>query len=83
MIDDAFRELCRARPFRSFEIELSNGRTVSVSHPELIYATDRDREFGIARPDGTVELVRLASVKRLTPRPRSGGRRDEHGQRGK
>jgi hypothetical protein len=83
MNDDSFQELCRARPFRPFDVELSGGRTISVSHPELIYATDRDGDVGIALPDGTVEIVRLSIIKRLTPRPRTGNRHGGRGQSGK
>jgi hypothetical protein len=83
MNDDAFQEFCRARPFRPFDIELPDGRTISVSHPELIYATDREGDIGIALPDGTVEIVSLSIIKRLTPRPRTGNRPGGRGPSGK
>jgi hypothetical protein len=74
MTDKQFRELCLSRPFQPFDLHMADGRTIPVSHPELICPTSEKRSFGVGRPDGEIEHIQLSLVKSVTPRPRATGK---------
>ena len=65
----------RATPFQPFEINLADGRALPVEHPELLAINAPGRTIGVARADGTIEIVDLLLVTSLKPRPNSSGRR--------
>ena len=67
----SLRELRDAAPFRPFEINLSNGRSLPVATPDHLFFIPNSPEFVVALPDGGVHIVdpdQVASVSRGTGR---------------
>jgi hypothetical protein len=76
MYDDFYKSW-RARPFEAFDVVIKNGARLSISHPELICATDREHVVGIGQPDGRVLTIHLEWVKRVVRQSR---KRGNHGE---
>ncbi len=70
------RNAHKARPFKPFTICLSDGRPVSVPHPEfLLIVPGATRTFVVGTPRGTHRVIDLLHVTTLDfdggkPRPR-------------
>ncbi|HEY7426463.1 MAG TPA: hypothetical protein VH682_19675 [Gemmataceae bacterium] len=81
MTIEQLRQMHQARPFQPFDIHLTDGRTLSVEHPELLAQSASGRTIAVSHPDGVLEIVDLLLVVSLKPRgngsaPR--GRRRPH-----
>jgi hypothetical protein len=61
------RKLHQAQPFQSFDIHLTDGRTLPVEHPEFLAQSSTGRTIAVADPDGVIELVDLLLVVSLKP----------------
>ena len=53
-------------PFRPFQIHLSNGEVLAVSHPETMSLPDDEREMFVIWTDKSWNLVDAAQVVRLS-----------------
>ena len=60
---DRLREAIRAVPFRPFTLHLSDGRSFSVAHPELIAASQRTVVVFVEH--GRMETIALRHVTSL------------------
>jgi hypothetical protein len=60
---EQLRKAHNARPFRSFTIRTGGGREYRVPHPEFMWIHPAGRTFGIADPDGSIELLDLLLVE--------------------
>jgi hypothetical protein len=69
MTIEQLRAMHLARPFQPFDICLADGRALPIEHPECLAHAPLGRTIGIARPDGTIEIVDLPLVTSLKPRP--------------
>ena len=67
MTIEQLRRLHRAQPFQPFDINLADGRALSVDHPELLAISPPGRTIGVGLPDGTIEIVDLLLVTTLKP----------------
>jgi hypothetical protein len=61
MTNEAFSELTLARPFLPFVLHLSDGRSISLSHPELI-DYHPDASALVAACGDALEFIDLRSV---------------------
>lgn len=77
MTYEQLRKMHTAQPFQPFGINLADGRTLTVDHPEFLAQTPTGRTFGVGLPDGVIEIVDLLLVTSLKPR-RNGARRRGH-----
>ena len=68
MTIDQLRRLHQARPFIAFDINLADGRSIPVDHPELLAVPAPGRTIGVGLADGTVEIIDLLLVTSLKPR---------------
>lgn len=79
MTADQLREMLRASPFRPFDIHLADGRSLAIDHPELVAIAPPGLTIGVAKSEGTIEIVDLLLVTSLEPhangRPRRSKRR--------
>lgn len=73
MTSDIFLEAMRARPFRSFVLEMTDGRTIRVSHPELIAHKPGATTAIVMRGDAFVmiDLSEVTDLKFRTEEPRT------------
>jgi hypothetical protein len=75
-----FRKVHEARPFQGFDIHLTDGRAIPVSHPELLACDLEDETFTVEMPGGEVETIKATMIAAVKPRPPASAR---HGrQRG-
>jgi hypothetical protein len=67
----------RARPFKPFRINLADGRSLRISHPEMMLHVRNSRVAAIWLPrEDAVEIVDLPLMTGLEPAQRGGnGRR--------
>jgi hypothetical protein len=71
--------MLQARPFRPFDINLADGRSLPVEHPEFVGQSPTGRTIGVGLADGSIEIVDTLLVTSLKPRAngsRRRGRRD-------
>jgi len=81
MTIEQLRQMHQARPFQPFDIHLTDGRTLSMEHPELLAQSATGRTIAVSHPDGVLEIVDLLLVVSLKPRsngPAPRGRRRPH-----
>jgi len=71
------RELLERRPFRPFEVRLSNGDAFQVRHPEFAMLLRTQLVIGIPESDRVVicALLHVADIKQLRNGPSPGSRR--------
>jgi hypothetical protein len=67
MTIDQLRQFRNASPFQPFEINLADGRSLVVDHPECLAVTSTGRTIGVAVGD-VIEVVALLLVTSLKPR---------------
>jgi hypothetical protein len=79
MTTDQIRRLHKARPFAPFDINIADGRTLTIEHPELLAVPPGERCIGVGMPDGTIEIVDLPLVTSLKPRSNGDSRRKKRG----
>ena len=75
MTVEQLRQMHRARPFQPFEINLADGRAISVDHPELLAITPGGRTIGVAVEPNVIEIVDFLLVTSLKPRANGSKRR--------
>ncbi|MHB1422185.1 MAG: hypothetical protein ACYC3I_03095 [Gemmataceae bacterium] len=75
MTIEQLRQLHLARPFQPFDIHLTDGRALSVEHPEFLAQSASGRTIAVSDPDGVLEIVDLLLVVRLEPRANGSSRR--------
>ena len=66
MTADQVRAAHRAQPFQPFEINLADGRSFRVTHPEAMLQTPGGRTICVAVGDEVVEWIDLLLVTSLT-----------------
>ena len=65
MTIDQVRKLHRATPFKPFDVNLADGRSLAVDHPEIMAIIPPGRTIVIGLADGTAEIVDLLLVTSL------------------
>lgn len=75
MTNDALRRMLHAEPFVPFDIDLANGESVPVDHPEFVAQTPTGRTIGVGLADGSIKIVDLLLVVSLTPRAKGAKKR--------
>jgi len=63
------------RPFKPFDINLADGRSLPVEHPEFLARSPVGRTIMVGLDDGTVETVDLLLVTSLTERANGAAKR--------
>jgi hypothetical protein len=73
MTTEALKAHLNATPFHPFLIHLSDGRAVSVKHPDFVALSPKGLEAMVWADDHTYEFVSLAAVTSLkvTRKPRA------------
>jgi hypothetical protein len=56
----------RATPFKPFTLNLADGRSVTVRHPEFMMMTPGGRTVVVATGDDSVEIIDLLLVTSLS-----------------
>jgi hypothetical protein len=79
MTIEQVRQMHRAQPFQPFELYLADGRSLNVSHPELLAIHGQGRTVAIAVPDGAFEIVDLLLVTSLKPVTNGSGKHRRRG----
>jgi hypothetical protein len=75
MTIEQLRQSHLARPFQPFDIHLTDGRTLSVEHPEFLAQSATGRTIAVSHANGILEIVDLLSVVRLEPHADGSSRR--------
>jgi len=67
MTTEKLREVIQAQPFQPFHINLADGRTFSVPHPEFIAVTGKGRLIAVGDSHSKgLEIIDLLLVTSLT-----------------
>ncbi len=78
MTIEPLRDALHAQPFRPFQLQLGDGTTVDVTHPEcLAFHPKSGRIIIVALPDGGFKAIDLMLVTAL--RVKAGNRRRKKG----
>jgi hypothetical protein len=80
MTIEQLRKIHQMRPFQAFDIHLADGRSIPVSHPELLAFSPSDETFAAGMPGGNIETVKASLIASVKPRPPASARRGK--QRG-
>ena len=59
------REMLKAEPFRPIKLGLSDGRAVTIRHPDQVLVTDRTIFVGVARIERSKPMLSPASGDRI------------------
>ena len=62
MTTEKLREFWLAKPFERFAINLVDGRSLQVTHPESLSHVPKGRSFVLMHSDNTVRVVDLLHV---------------------
>jgi hypothetical protein len=71
MILNEIHQLNWAKPFRPFTVNLADGRSIAVSHPELMALSPSANEIFVYQPTGMFDIVNLALVTSITAQPQA------------
>lgn len=63
------RALRDQTPFRPFEINLADGRRLTVVTPDHIIISPTNREFALYHADGTLDVVDASLITSITRKP--------------
>ncbi|HUE71366.1 MAG TPA: hypothetical protein VMP01_10820 [Pirellulaceae bacterium] len=75
MTIEQLRKMHQAQPFHPFDINLADGRSLPVEHPEMLAIAPPGRTIGVGRDDGTIEIIDLLLVTSLKPHANGSSRR--------
>ncbi len=75
MTIEQLRKIHQSRPFQAFDIHLADGRTIPVTHPELLAFSLEDQTFTAAMPGGTIETLEVSLIASAKPRPPASARK--------
>ena len=75
MILNEIRQLYWGKPFRPFTVNLADGRSIPVSHPEFMALSPSANEIFVYQPTGTFDIVNLALVTSITAQPQNARQR--------
>jgi len=78
MTIEQIRRMHQARPFQAFDINLADGRSLAVNHPELLAIMPPGRTIIVALPDGNFEIIDLLLVTSLKARSNGAPRGRRH-----
>ena len=65
MAVERFDEFMKAQPFRAFDVNLANGDSVRVMHPEFAARSPNGRTVAIFTPDDRMKVIDLLLVTDL------------------
>ncbi len=65
MTTPQFKAVLHASPFCPFDIQLADGRSIRVTHPELVLITPGGRTIVVAVADDAIEIIDLLLVTSL------------------
>jgi hypothetical protein len=74
MTNERFKEMIKAKPFRPFQMNLADGDSVQVQHPELAILSPSGRTLVAFTPDDQMKIVDLLLVTSIE-HVNGGGRR--------
>ncbi|MBX3461471.1 MAG: hypothetical protein KF696_16110 [Planctomycetes bacterium] len=59
---EEFKDIVRARPFRSFRVNLADGRRVEAGHPDFLWLAEGGRTCFIETTEG-IEIIDVLLVQ--------------------
>ena len=65
MTIDRLKEIHQCRPFRPFTMQLADGGTIRITHPESIAYSPTGRTAVVVFPDESTQWVDLLLVSRI------------------
>ncbi len=65
MTIEQVRKVLRSQPFRAFVLNLADGRSVGVSHPDFLMVSPTGRTVAVYGLDDAVEVIDLLLVTSL------------------
>ncbi|MGE0430622.1 MAG: hypothetical protein AB7K09_09420 [Planctomycetota bacterium] len=66
MKSDTVRNLQKASPFRPFRLHMADGRSVLITHPEMMWLPPDERMLFAADTEGTTHFIDLFLVTDAT-----------------
>jgi hypothetical protein len=75
MTSDQLKNLHEARTFKPFVIQMADGTSVPVDHPELLFRTQGGRTAFVNTEGEKVTIIDLLLVTKLTFQNENGARR--------
>jgi hypothetical protein len=66
---ERIRELYWAKPFQPFTLFLADGRSVTVSHPELLAISNSGKTISVYQLDNSLSTINLSMVTDITVKP--------------
>ena len=74
MTVEQIRSLYQAVPSRAFRVEMANGKSVDVPHPDFMHLSPTGRILIVYRPDDSFEVIDTLLVTSLEKLSRNGSR---------
>ena len=68
MTTEQLTKMIETKPFKPFEIDLADGRSIPVKHPEFVARSRSGRTISVWGPDEafeTIDLLLVTSLKEL------------------
>ncbi len=65
MTSAQFKAVLGASPFQTFDFQMADGRSIRVTHPELVLVTPGGRTVVVAVADDAIEIIDLLLVTSL------------------
>ena len=65
MTVEQMREMSNTRPFHPFRIQLADGRSLDVEHPEFLMFSRSGRTIVVSKTNDTFEIIDLLLVTSL------------------
>jgi hypothetical protein len=69
------RRIYEATPFEPFRVQMANGKSVDVPHPEFIRVSQGGHRLIVEHSDETFELIDISLVTSLETLPKNGSKR--------
>jgi hypothetical protein len=67
MTTQQLKAMLSTQPFQPFDIYMADGRSLPVSHPELVLITPGGRTIGVSVHPDAIEIIDLLLVTSLKP----------------
>jgi hypothetical protein len=65
MTIEQFLKMNRSQPFQPYRIQMANGRSLDVQHPEFVARCASGRTIAVSDSEGAFEIVDLLLVSSL------------------
>jgi hypothetical protein len=74
MTGEQVRSLYRAMPFKPFRVQMADGRSIDVPHPDFMHLSPTGRRLIVDRSDDSFEVIDVLLVTSVETIPKNGAK---------